>query len=465
MNAMNDVQAAPHSVELEQQFLGAVLADNSRFHTVSGIVKPEHFYDPVHAKIWDHISGRVSKDHIASPATLKADLEGSDGLKELGGVEYLTRLVGASISGFAVADYGREIAELALRRSIVSGLDGVISNLSQGQDSGQAVADLELLLAEQDSNAFEPRTMSLLKAQTHSLQAMIDAHQNGEFGVPSGLRTLDEAISFGRKRYTVLAGATSMGKTSFGTFIALSAAKAGYGVGFVTLEMGEEDLANRINSIDSQIPYKAYDRRMSESLLKKVHETGQAQADLPFEIFSPKVRDIPSILSEGKRLKNKWPAQEGFHGFSLLVIDYIQLVRGKGSKEFHALSKVANDLKQVAKQLDVHILALAQIDRKLGERDDPTPRLSDLRGSGDLEMAPDNVMFVYRPEYYLERKALNEKDVEARVDLEAALSGVKGKADIIIAKARMSDLQTVRVGCDMATGNFHDLAINGEIEF
>ncbi|TNE43411.1 MAG: hypothetical protein EP341_11355 [Sphingomonadales bacterium] len=275
-------------------------------------------------------------------------------------------------------------------------------------------------------------------------------------------------LSLGPKRYTILAGATSMGKTALGIWIGYAAAQAGYGVGFVTLEMPEEDLAKRVNSIVSQVPYKAYDRPMSEALFRKTIDAAKELEALPMEIFSDRVRDIPSILSEGKKLKRKMQPNGPFKGFKLLVVDYLQLVRGRGESAFVRLSQVANDLKQVAKQLDVHVIALAQIDRKIGDRgdhvNDKRPRLSDLRGSGDLENAPDNVIFIHRPEYYLSRETPPKKD-EERADWLADCAHWKDKAELIIAKARMGDICSVTVKTDMATNRFEDIASQEDFEF
>lgn len=457
----------PHNIELEQQILGAVLTDNEAYHRISGIVTKEHFFDQVHAEIWRRTAERIELDHIASPVTLRTDLELHEGLKQLGGPAYLARIAAGAISSFAVVDYATHLVELARRRTLLDGFKAVADGFqSGGMDADGAVASTELMLAEQEGSRAEPRAMSLLRAHTLAIAQANEQAQGNILAVPTGLAELDEAVVLRPKRYTVLAGATSMGKTASVVHIAKAAADAGFGVGFVSLEMAEEDLANRINSIDSRIPYKVMDRPMSEGTFRKMIETAKAQEALPIEIFSEKVRDVPSILSEGKRLQRKMQARGQFKGFKLLIIDYIQLMRGKGSNEFHALSKIANDLKQVAKMLDVHVIALAQLDRKLGEREDPRPRLSDLRGSGDLENAPDNVIFVYRPEYYLERQLLNCKDIEERADLEALMLQFKGKAEFIIAKARMGELGTVTVNCDLGTNRFWDVeAPQGGFEF
>ena len=466
---MNEISATQteglFNIELEQQVLGAVLSNNELYHKISGLVRPEDFRDPVHADIWRNIATRIERDHLASAVTVKTDMESHDGLKELGGSAYLARLVGASVCSFAVADYATELRALADRRALVDRCQDVIARVQSGEDAGAGLAQLELITAEMGEASAEPRTMSLLRAQTIAIQEIIERQQQEHPGIPTGLADLDKLLTLREQRYTILAGATSMGKSALGIWLSFAAAQAGYGVGFVTLEMSESDLSARINSIASQVPYKAFDRKMSESVLRNVVEAAKAQEALPIEIFSERVRDIPSILSEGKRLKRKMQPNGPFKGFKLLVVDYIQLVRGRGSTEFHALSRVANDLKQVAKQLGVHVIALAQIDRKIGDREDPRPRLSDLRGSGDLENAPDNVIFAFRPEYYLARELLSVKDIEKQADIEADLSRCKDKMEVIIAKARMGELGSVMVGCDMATNRFYDLVGQGEIAF
>jgi replicative DNA helicase len=173
------------------------------------------------------------------------------------------------------------------------------------------------------------------------------------------------------------------------------------------------------------------------------------------------VRDIPAILSESRRLKNlNPPSDQGFRGFGLLIIDYIQLVRGKGFSQHERLGQIAMDAKQVAKSLDVPVVALAQVDRSLAKRESPVPFLSDLRGSGDLEFAADNVIFCHRPEYYIERELLQNPamDVADRADLEAALASCKGTMDLFVAKQRMGPVGKCRVKVDMGINRFADVA-------
>ncbi|UWQ30234.1 DnaB-like helicase C-terminal domain-containing protein [Leisingera sp. M523] len=447
------------STEAEQQVLGAILANNDRYHDVSSFLRSDQFWDPVHGDIWKNLAVRIERDHVACPITVATDLAAHDGLTALGGKKYLQKLLGASVAGSQVSGYARMVQDLYQRRVICTRLEAATSAVKGGHSVDEAAADLELMLHEREEASAEPRTMSFLKAQTRALEQMHQIKAGHQVSVPTGIKALDDAVSLAPKRYTILGGGTSMGKTALSLSIATAAARAGFGVGFVTLEMPEEDLANRINSTISQVPYKAYDRPMSENSWSKVVGAAKELQSLPMEIFSDRVRDVSAVLSEGKKLKRKMQPNGNFKGFKLLVLDYIQLMRGRGESAHVRLAQVANDLKQVAKVLDVHVLALAQIDRAIGRVSDyneARPRLADLRGSGDLENAPDNVMFVFRPEYYLTRQTPPKKD-DDRADWEADIERWKGKAEIIVGKARMGEIGTVTVGCDMGYNRFFDL--------
>lgn len=454
-----EITSSLFSIEAEQQLLGAILSDNRLFDQISGMIRAEHFYEPVHARIFKLAAARIEKDHLVSPVQMKADLANDEGLNQLGGPKYLVKLAGSAVASFAIRDYADMIRQMADRRMMAGRFKQISEEIEGGRDAGEAAAEVELFLHEREDQSDEPRTMSFLKAQTQSLQLMQQIYAGDLVAIPSGIEALDEVLSLAPGRYTILGGSTSMGKTALALSISMAAMRAGFGVGFVSLEMSETDLVNRLNSMETKIPYKAYDRPMSENQFRKVVEAAKVLQALPLEIFSERVRDVPAILSEGKKLKRKMVPNGDFKGFKLLVVDYLQLVRAKGESQHVRLGEVANALKQVAKQLDVHVLALAQVSRDLGKEDHfmkARPRLADLRGSGDLEMAPDNVVFVFRPEYYLTRQTPPQK-IEERADWEASLEQWKGKAEIIVAKARMGEICSVMAECDMATNVFRDV--------
>lgn len=453
----------PHSIEAEQQLLGAVLVNNELFHKVGSMLETRHFYDPVHADIWAAISDGIGRDELVSPVTLRLMFEDHAGMKELGGPAYLVRMAGASMSSFAVVDYAKVIIDRFERRALLETISEVTDDVQSGKEMGPAVAALEIALAKREAESQEPRAMSFLKAETLMLQQMIRLREDGVVGAPSGLAGLDESLTLSPKRYTIIGGATSMGKTALAIWLMYQAASAGFGVAYWSLEMPEEDIAKRLNSIHSQIPYKAFDRKMSDTLMAKVVESVNAMERMPIQILSDRVKTVPALIAECKRIQTLMVPSGDFQGLKLVVVDYIQLVKGKGESALVRLSEVANELKHVAKQLDVHIIALAQVDRSLGKRDDTRPTMADLRGSGDLEMAPDNVVLVHRPEYYLSRQQPPKKP-EERADWEAELSAARGKMEIIMAKSRMGKISSVTVNCDMSTNRFWEEAKVGTDE-
>lgn len=462
MNTQAAISAATQSPELEQQLLGAVLSNNDRYHEVSAIVRVEHFFEHTHAAIWKNIAARIERDHVVTPVTLASDLAANEALQSLGGARYLLNLVAGSTAGFAAKDYAIDIAEMYQRRTLAGRFEQLAEDLRTGRAADDAAAEVELMMMERAELSADPRTMSFMKAQTLMVEEMHEVKEGRRIGVVTGLRTLDDEISLNAQHYTLLAGSTSMGKTALALHITHSAARAGQGVGFASLEMPEQDLAKRLNSMESGLAYNTYDRAMSEQSFRTVIETAKEQQDLPIEVFSEKVRDVPAILSEGKKVARKME-QRGLK-LKLLVIDYIQLVRGRGESAVVRLSQVANDLKQVAKQLDCHVLALAQVDRTLAKLEkwdqwpQARPGLPHLRGSGDLEMAPDNVLFVFRPQYFLTPpRCTVPSDPADRNDWEAEYEQWKGKAEIIIGKARMGEIGSVTVGCDLSVNRFWDL--------
>lgn len=474
MNEISSIKEAPHSIEAEQQLLGALLTNNDLYTKVSTYLRVEHFYDPVHAKIYKHISGRIAKDHLASPITLKEEMGGDEGLKELGGASYLARMAGAAIAAYALTEYAQMIVRLHGLRALDGKLSDIKGRIGTEETATDLCADLELFLQGQQAQDLNPRSMSLLKAHTGAVMEINERQVSGHVGLTTGLKDLDELTGgFHNGELTLVAGSTSMGKTAMGVWLAYVAAKTSRMVGFATLEMSEFALAQRFASIDSQIPYHALRNILSEATFRKVVEGVKAQEALPIHIYSDRVRDIPSILSESRRLQRMHPPNDdGFKGFGLLVIDYIQQVRGKGPNKLEQLSQVAMDAKQIAKTLNVPVVALAQVNRSLGDRkpergESQIPKLSDLRGAGDLEFAADNVIFCHRPEYYLERELQQnpQMEVEDRADLEAALGKCKGMMDLIVAKQRMGKIGNCRVRADLGTNRFFDIDQQQEAAF
>ena len=448
----------PHSIEAEQNVLGALLCDNALLDRIVGVLEVEHFFEPVHARIFQTISACIARFRLASPVTLKAIFTADQGLKDLGGDAYLIRLAGAAVAANQIVHYAQHVVELSERRRLLELTSASADSLRNGAEAAEVVERLEAELLKSSASNFVPRSMSLLAAATKAISEMNERYQNGSTGVPSGIPALDKITGgFHRAEFTIIGGATSMGKTAVGTWIAHAAAKQGVGVGFATLEMGESQLYQRINAIDSRVPYQDQRCDLTEETFRRVVETSQNQKELPIELFNSETRTIHGVFAEARKLQRKWSAVSDVKGLGMLVIDYIQLVKGRGTP-LEVLAEAATECKNIAKRLDIPVIALAQVNRTIGHRDNKVPTLADLRGSGDLEFAADTVIFCHRPEYYLTRELQNSSmGIEQRADIEASLSACRNKMDLYVAKHRMGPINHCRLGCHMATNRFWNL--------
>ncbi|MGR3519538.1 MAG: DnaB-like helicase N-terminal domain-containing protein, partial [Roseovarius sp.] len=268
--------SVPHSIEAEQQLLGAILTNNDIYDRVAAIIGPQHFYDPVHARIFETAAARITRNALASPVTLRAFLEEDDGLKELGGPAYLVNLAGAAISTYAARDYAQMIYDLAIRRELIALGHDIAARAARveiSSEPGDQIVEAEqklYQLAEQGKS--ESGFQSFLKAVKDAVDVANAAYQRdgGLAGLATELHDMDSKLGgLHRSDLLILAGRPSMGKTSLATNIAFNIARAyrkgtlpdgtqgtvdGGVVGFFSLEMSAEQLASRILSEAAEIP-------------------------------------------------------------------------------------------------------------------------------------------------------------------------------------------------------------------
>ena len=401
-----DVQSPetmPHSIEAEQQLLGAILTNNDVYDRVASIIGAKHFYEPVHARIYEIAAARIAKNNLASPVTLKAFMEDDEGLKELGGPAYLARLAGAAISAFAVRDYAQMIYDLAVRRDLIQ-LGRDISDKAARVDVAsepreQIVEAEQALYGLAEQGQVESGFQSFLKAVTDAVNVANAAYQRegGLAGVSTGLVDMDKKLGgLHRSDLLILAGRPSMGKTSLATNIAFNVAKAykrgaltdgtegavdGGVVGFYSLEMSAEQLAARILSEASEVPSEQIRRGdMTEAEFRRFVDAAKALEACPLYIDDTPALPISQLAARARRLKRT-------HGLDVLIVDYLQLVRGTGKSEnrVNEISEITMGLKAIAKELDIPVIALSQLSRQVENREDKRPQLSDLRESGSIE--------------------------------------------------------------------------------
>ncbi|SFQ96831.1 replicative DNA helicase [Poseidonocella sedimentorum] len=470
-----DTDSLPHSIEAEQQLLGAILNNNEIFDRIAAIVQPEHFHDPVHQRIYEVASARIAKNNLASPVTLAAFLEDDEGLKELGGPAYLARLSGAAVSGFAAREYAQMIYDLAIRRELI-GLGQDISSKAARVDvasepTEQIVEAEQALYKLSEKGNTEGGFQSFLRAVTDAVNVANAAYQRdgGLAGISTGLIDMDKKLGgLHKSDLLILAGRPSMGKTSLATNIAFNIAKAfrkgplpdgskgaveGGVVGFYSLEMSAEQLAARILSEAAEVPSEQIRRGdMTEAEFRRFVEAAKTLESCPIFIDDTPALPISQLAARARRLKRT-------QGLDVLIVDYLQLVRPATAKDsrVNEVSEITQGLKAIAKELDVPVIALSQLSRQVENREDKRPQLSDLRESGSIEQDADVVMFVFREEYYKEREKPGDHDLEAMAKWQEDMERLHGRAEVVIGKQRHGPIGTVELSFEGQFTRFGNL--------
>ncbi len=470
-------RTAPHNLDAEQELLGAILVNNDAASRVSDFLTPEHFAEPIHARIYQAAMVLIERGEIANPVTLKAHFANDDVLTEIGGTQYLARLAAAATTIINAAEYGRIVHDLATRRELIRlGEDVVNRAYESGLDdtAPEQIEDAEAALyhlAEEGSRegAFQPFN-KVLTATTNMIEAAIKRERR-LVGVGSGLRDLDTKLGgMHPSDLLVLAGRPAMGKTALATTIAYNAAKLhlqthgdgddlaladGAVVGFFSLEMSAEQLATRLLSDACKISSetlrrgKVNDYQFTNEVMPAVH----IMQNLPLFIDDTPALTISQLRTRARRLKRT-------HGLGLIVVDYLQLMRPSGSQRFdnrvQEISEITRGLKAIAKELNVPVLALSQLSRAVEQRDDKRPLLADLRESGSIEQDADVVMFIYREEYYLVNKAPKVGTPEYE-QWQADMEPIHNMAEVIIGKQRHGPTGKIELMFEREFTAFRDL--------
>ncbi len=470
-----ETDTLPHNIEAEQQLLGAVLTNNDIYDRIASLVKAEHFFEPVHARIFEIAVARIQKNALASPVTLKGYLEEDEGLKALGGPAYLARLAGAAISAFAARDYAQMIYDLAVRRELMrlgQDISARARSIEVDNDPKDQIVEAEQrLYTLGEQGTVEKGFVSFLKATTEAVQSALAAYQRdgGLAGISTGLTDLDKKLGgLHPSDLLILAGRPSMGKTSLATNIAFNIAKAykrgkrhdgsegaveGGVVGFFSLEMSSEQLAARILSEASEVPSENIRRGdMTEAEFRRFVEAAKALEACPLYIDDTPAVPISQLAARARRLKRT-------HGLDVLMVDYLQLVRPASAKDsrVNEVSEITQGLKAIAKELNIPVVALSQLSRQVESREDKRPQLSDLRESGSIEQDADVVMFVYRDEYYKEREKPGDHELDKMAAWQEVMEQVHGKAEVIIGKQRHGPIGHVELSFEGRFTRFGNL--------
>ena len=467
----------PHNEEAEQALLGALLLNNRAYEKVSEFLRPEHFFIPVHNRIFGHIVNLIERGQTAEPVTLKPYFERDPDLATIGGATYLAELSASVVTVINAEDYGRTIHSNFLRRQLIAIGENMVNeayrhdlDVSAQDQISDAEKDLYDLASTGDiQGGFIEFKHSL--ANAIGIAEAAYKRSATVVGVTTGLIDLDRRLGgLHSSDLLILAGRPSMGKTALATNIAINAAKAhmasggeeGAVVGVFSLEMSAEQLATRVLADETKVASDKIRRgELKESDFPRFVDANQTLSRLPLFIDDTPAITVGILRTRARRLKRT-------ANLGLIVIDYLQLMRGSGSNRsenrVQEISEITRGLKAVAKELQVPVLALSQLSRAVEAREDKRPQLSDLRESGSIEQDADVVMFVYREQYYHERAVPMRRPEESEEKFNDRHQRwmqrgeeVHNIGECIIAKQRHGPVGSVRLHFDGQFTKFSDL--------
>jgi replicative DNA helicase len=479
-SALEPTPILPQNVEAEAALIGALMIDNRLVEDIQLKLKPHHFFEPLHGRIYESILRLTDSNRIANPVTLKPLFDADEGMKEVGGPAYLAQLTGSGAAVIGARDFAGQIYDLALLRALV----GVGRELVEGAlDTSEDVAPLaqieraetELYKVAEEGGA-EGKAKSFGEAAMESIRNAEAALNRGGglTGITTGFKGLNSRIGgLQRSDLIIIAGRPGMGKSALATNMGFAAAErflqdqadgteprksGGAPVAIFSLEMSSEQLATRILSEQSQLT--AEQIRTGNLRQKEFNEfarTADRLHSLPLYIDDTPGLTIAALRARARRLKRQ-------KGIGMVIVDYLQLLQGTGKSSndnrVNEISEISRGLKTLAKELDLPVIGLSQLSRAVEQREDKRPQLSDLRESGSIEQDADIVLFIYREDYYLEPK----KPADDHPDFpkwQDEMNRAYKKADVIIAKNRHGATGKETLHFEGMFTKFSDLADEG----
>jgi replicative DNA helicase len=477
--------ALPSNIDAEAAFLGAVLIDNRVIEELNTQLAPIHFFEPVHARIYERIIQLLDRKAVVTPVTLKPYFEADEALKELGGAAYLARLTADGQGLLAPRELAAQIYDLALLRELVSVGRNLVSSAMDTSESVEPLEQVEkaeaALYQVAEGAGVDTAAQTFASATRVAITAIEKALKSGGHiaGKTTGLTSVNEKIGgLHDSDLIILAGRPGMGKTSLATNIAFNAAdrlrrdladgieasaSVGAACAFFSLEMSADQLATRILAEQSGISSEMLRMgKISRDDFQQLSYASQRLAELPLYIDDTPALSIAALRTRARRLKRR-------HDIGLIVVDYLQLLQGTNrsgnDNRVNEISEISRGLKTLAKELSVPVIALSQLSRAVEQREDKRPMLSDLRESGSIEQDADMVWFVFREDYYVASREPKQpvdgddaKVHEQHEAWQAEMERVYGLAELIVAKQRHGATGKVRLRFEPRITRFSDLA-------
>lgn len=432
-------QPAPYSQEAEEAVIGAVIANPNSFVTITSFLKPDDFFFMRHSYIWQALLRMNERRDTVDYLTLTQELRDLGWLDLIGGPAYLTQLITSAPTSTHAEVYGRLVERAAIRRKLITAADEIkaIAN-NEEMPIERVTSEAEMRLFNVTDQQIKREFVAMNEAVSDYFERVeyIMVHQNESFGVPSGFRDLDELLGgFQRSDLLIFAGRPGMGKTSWLLTTAVNVARIGGRVAIFTMEMGVEQLVQRMISMETGISTQSLrlGRISPQEYSRFVEAAGRISN---FQIF---IDDTPALSPAQMRTKCRRLQHE--HGIDLIILDYMQLMNSGGvyqNNRVQEISYISRSVKELARELNVPVISAAQLSRAVEQRQDKRPVLSDLRESGSIEQDADIVMFLYRDGVYNEATEF------------------PNQADIIIAKHRNGPTGVISLYFDKSITKFLD---------
>jgi replicative DNA helicase len=460
---------APHNIEAEQGLLGAILINNEALGLVERLIEPGYFFEPIHQQIYRATANVIRAGKPATPVTLKDYLPADLDVVGMSLNQYLATLCAEATTVINAADYAKIIRDLADRRTIIGiaeELQAVAAerpvDFSPDMLAQQAIERLdEIVTARTETNV--PRvSIGGAAAQAVHRMSAVRARDGAIGGITTGLKTLDNRTDgLHREEFWLMAARPGMGKSGLMESSALKTAAAGYNGLIFSLEMGSSSLGSRaiadlLYQFNEPVSYWEITRgELADSQLQTVVDAARDLRNLNLVIDSQPSLTVSQIAVRARKHARELQRQGKI--LDVVYVDHIHIIkpndRYRGNRTAE-ITEISGALKALAKELNVAVVGLAQLNRSVEGRDDKRPTMADLRDSGSLEQDADLIVFLYREEYYLQRRPSDPSSEDKRI---ARLAEVRNKLELNIAKQRNGPTGPLEIFFDAASNAARDL--------
>ena len=445
----------PHSIDAEMALLGAILVNNKAFERVADFLKPQHFMQREHARIFGACGWLIERGKVADPVTLKSWIENDDELSSAGGAGILIKLADCAVTTNVAADYGKVLLDLYQRRSLIALGENIVNRAyaDDGESAEDLMASVEAELIAVETIPGEEDWSTIGEAAAKALRSCDETLRGVKKpAIQTGLIDLDSVIGgLAPGKFYVIASRPRMGKSALALNIAINAAQRGEAGAIFSLEMDDEELGLRQLSAACRIDSTqiASGRVEPDDMTQLIEEVNNLNS-LPLHINDRPVMTIDQLGRLARRAKTR-------HKLKFIVVDYLQLVKTIGKRDYASVGEISTSLKILSRELSIAVVALSQLNRECEKRDNHRPILSDLRESGNLEQDADVIMFLNREEEYL-RVQEPPRNTAKHDDWMQELDAVKNLAEIIVGKNRGGQCRIVPVQFDAKTTMFNNLS-------